>query len=538
MSQEIRPVPPRRSGCAVFFGVALIAIGSLLLAHNVLDSLGVPSFRILTQSLSLFAIYWPLIFIGWGVVKVLTRVTRPEHSRLSAAELVVMALVLIAGLSVTGAKRAMEELSIHVSLDDVAGIVGPEVLGPEYRFEQTETFDIGSAKALRVSNARGRIEATGWDETGVEVVVVTRIHGLTEAQAESQAKEIELEFDPSQNPPRLSVRSEEGVAVHTDLILKLPRLTALLVVNDRGSVRVAQMMAPVRVETSFGRIEASDLGSGIDAKTSSAGVDLRRITGDVTIRNRGGFAAAVDIDGDVVVETSNGPVRLTRISGSSTVETRQSSVEANALSGPIDIRARFSEVSVEQAKDNVTIATSNRPVFVHDVSGSLRVTTRNSNVNVRRIGADVTIDNQYRPVMVADVSGTTSVDAPHSAVDIEGARGPISVKSSHEDIRVVGVTSTLEIRATHAAVEVVAERIDGAVTLETTYGDVTLALPSDASATIVATTRDGEIESVFPETRPESPEDGRIQWLSSVGSGAYPVTISTIYADIRVTERR
>ena len=105
--------------------MALIAVGSLLLAHNVLDGIGVRSFRIITQALSLFSVYWPLIFIAWGTVKVLTRLTRPEHSRLNATELVVMALVLIAGLSVTGAKRAMEELSIHVSLDDVAGLVGP-----------------------------------------------------------------------------------------------------------------------------------------------------------------------------------------------------------------------------------------------------------------------------------------------------------------------------------------------------------------------------------------------------------------------------
>ena len=85
-----------------------------------------------------------------------------------------------------------------------------DVLGPERRFEQTETFDIGSAEALRVSNARrGRVEATGWDGTGVEVVLVTRFHGLSEAQAETRASKVELDFDPSQNPPRLSVAERE-----------------------------------------------------------------------------------------------------------------------------------------------------------------------------------------------------------------------------------------------------------------------------------------------------------------------------------------
>ena len=43
---------------------------------------------------------------------------------------------------------------------------------------------------------------------------------------------------------------------------------------------------------------------------------------------------------------------------------------------------------------------------------------------------------------------------------------------------------------------------------------------------------------MFPETKHESSEDGSRQWVSSLGSGSHRVTISTIYADIRVMEKR
>ena len=150
------------------------------------------------------------------------------------------------------------------------------------------------------------------------------------------------------------------------------------------------------------------------------------------------------------------------------------------MSGPLDIQARFSEVSVERVQNDVTIATSNRPVFVHDVSGSYPSDDAKLETwNVRKIGADVTIDNQYRPVMVAEVSGTTSIDAQHSAAGYRRRPGADIREeltrrhsSRRSDIDAGGS------RATHAAVEVLAERIDGAITVETTYGDVALELPS------------------------------------------------------------
>ena len=220
------------------------------------------------------------------------------------------------------------------------------------------------------------------------------------------------------------------------------------------------------------------------------------------------------------------------VSGSATLRTRRANVWVSDVQGRVEVEAPHAEVSVERAHHGVTITTRNRPVFVSDVEGDLTVETRNSHVFARAIRGNVVIENQHRPIRLTDIEGRVRVDGPQCEVDLESIAGPIVIESSNEDVRVTHFASGLEIRSTHARLHVSTERLAGPVHLETTYGEVVLWLPSDASAALTATTRDGEMRSELGKLEESSVHDRERQWTATLGNGAHPLTISTSYDNI------
>ena len=525
--------PRRRSGCATVTGFLLILVGGVFLAYNLAGQFGFPPIRVVAQAVAWFGTYWPAIFILWGIVKVVNRVVRPERASVGPLEVFVLGLVLIVGLSVSGARRAMEELSIHVTLDDVAGLVGPDLLGPRHRFESESRLDAGSARSLRVTGGRGRITVTGTDDREVHVVLVKRVHDLSEDSARSAADQVTLDLAADGELTRVTVQRAEAPSVQTDLELRVPRALTVFVENDRGNVELSALTGAARVETSYGRVDATDLSGGVDVTTSHGDIRLRRVGGDTRANNRSGGVSASGVDGDLDIRSSGGRIVVDDVAGSLHVETRNGSVGVMGVEGAVEISARYAEVSVERVGADVTIGTNNRPVFVDDVTGSVSVTGRNSNVTLRRIGRDVTVENQYRPVLVADVSGRATINARQSVVDVDGAGGPVVIESSHEDIRVTRFDASLEIRSSHADLDVAAVSLAGPVTLVTTYGDVRLALPENAGAQLTAATEDGSIESALSAVEPEEVgSSSRRELRTTLGDGTHAVSVQTSYGDI------
>jgi len=71
-----------RSGCALLLGILLIGTGVSFLAQNLYDY---PLLPLLRRAVVLFADYWPLLLVLWGVVKVYQRFAQPSRTRVGAS---------------------------------------------------------------------------------------------------------------------------------------------------------------------------------------------------------------------------------------------------------------------------------------------------------------------------------------------------------------------------------------------------------------------------------------------------------------------
>ena len=74
---------------------------------------------------------------------------------------------------------------------------------------------------------------------------------------------------------------------------------------------------------------------------------------------------------------------------------------------------------------------------------------------------------------------------------------------------------------------------------KTTYGDIEMDLPPDASARIVARTGDGDLDSEVEGLDLQAGSDGsERKWEGTLGSGSHSVTLATSHGDIRLRARR
>lgn len=525
---------PRRSGCAVISGVSLIAIGSLFLAYNLLGFLGVPSLRVAIQALAWYAKYWPLLFIGWGVFKIVQRFRQPQRSYVSAAEIVVLVWILVLGLVVRGVQTVTREVAANVSLDDFAGIFGPELLGPERRQLETADFELGNASVLTIDNERGEIVILGSEDATVSVRVTKRIHNFSTTDADEAFSAAKLQFSVEGERARVSLsRGDDANAVRTDFHIRVPKAVSVNIANGRGSVRIEDLAAPVHVETARGDIVATNLSAGIEADTSHARIRLDRLTGPVVAVNQHGEIRVIRVQGDVTATTEHSSIVAEEVEGDVILRNEHGSVRVADVSGVVEITSEYSDVSVERTGANVSIASNHRPIFVHDVGGGLELEARSSRILVRGVAADVSIDNRGRPTSISDVGGHVSVISEEGGVEIESVDGNVTIESSYKDIYVANFNAELSIRTTHANVEVATRQIAGPVGIETSYGNVSLSLPSDAAIALRAHNRDGSLRSEFRElANPREVLDGDQSWEGSLGAGVHRVLVTTSYGDI------
>lgn len=89
------------------------------------------------------------------------------------------------------------------------------------------------------------------------------------------------------------------------------------------------------------------------------------------------------------------------------------------------------------------------------------------------------------------------IDWQSGAISLSGPDGPLHITNGNGRVDVAGVSESVEIRVQNGGILLGVERLsdDAEIVLETSNGDITLSLPVEASAQVVAETKAGEIRA-------------------------------------------
>jgi DUF4097 and DUF4098 domain-containing protein YvlB len=128
------------------------------------------------------------------------------------------------------------------------------------------------------------------------------------------------------------------------------------------------------------------------------------------------------------------------------------------------------------------------------------------------------------------IDGTLDLDSDE--LHAEQITGPLRMNTRSKNIRLEEVSGDVRLQDDNGAVEV-GMRTVGNVQIDNRNGDIQLSLPDKAGFRLDARTRDGEIQSDFPELKVENGEhEGKAS--GSVGNGSSHIVVNNEHEGISI----
>jgi DUF4097 and DUF4098 domain-containing protein YvlB len=137
---------------------------------------------------------------------------------------------------------------------------------------------------------------------------------------------------------------------------------------------------------------------------------------------------------------------------------------------------------------------------VDGVHGDVSISNVEGAISIAAVTGSVEVESVNGAVTVSSVHGSVSVETVNQAVRLSGVRGDVSAETVNGGIHMQGIDSRQVTASTVAGiVEYSGAIVDGGrYALATHNGRITLAVPEGANATMIITTRNGQVDAAFP----------------------------------------
>lgn len=185
---------------------------------------------------------------------------------------------------------------------------------------------------------------------------------------------------------------------------------------------------------------------------------------------------------------------------------------------PVRVNGPFNFVSIEGTQSDVQVETTRGDVMLKGGSGV---------VSLKSIEGEI---------IVEDARGKLKLETVNEGISIRGATGDITATTINGDIRMLGMkAASLEATTVNGDIIYEGTVADAFYRCSTHNGDITLALPENASASVSVRTYQGEMKSSFATAADagESPRRGR-RHTFTLGNGAAQIEMESFGGDVRI----
>jgi hypothetical protein len=232
---------------------------------------------------------------------------------------------------------------------------------------------------------------------------------------------------------------------------------------------------------------------------------------------------------------------------------------------PVSIVSRRGDINVVDRDANVDLSSQHADTSVENINGNVKVTQEKGSLKIEQITGDVHVDGRVDELSVSDVKGSAQFDGEFqesvkleriaktvtfksSRTDMEFSRidgsldldsddlhasaitGPVHLVTRSKNVRFDEVSGDIRLQDDNGTVEVGMRNL-GNVQIDSRNGDVQLSLPEKAGFRVDARTRDGEIQSEFPEIKVNNDEhESRASGI--VGNGTAHIVVNNEHEGI------
>jgi hypothetical protein len=160
---------------------------------------------------------------------------------------------------------------------------------------------------------------------------------------------------------------------------------------EAGAHILVRVPAGVRVRTrvAVGNTRARDVSAGLDLlNTSSGGIDVERVQGDITLSTNSGSVNVSDVEGNVTLRAMSGAAELQNVHGGAIwVKVLSGGINADQLQAPnIELETASGSIDLRvPEKMGATLELETRSGRI-DVTGPMTITYQRSGFKAVRIG--------------------------------------------------------------------------------------------------------------------------------------------------------
>jgi len=468
----------RRSAGGVFWGLALVALGGVLLARNL--GYEIPIW-------SGIARYWPVLIILWGLLKLVDyyrfRNDAERRALFSAGEIALLVLVIFAGSAITVAANISPQLRDLFQYGDIDLW---DVTGNNYEYTEHHEMDAPAGAVIEVVNRYGNINITPNDADRIVVDVNKTVRAVNREDADRLSQEFGFSIRQEGGLYRIVSNFDrdqalsQGRRFRTSLTIRAPSRSLLRVENRNGRVHVERLAGNQTIRNAQGEVVIREINGALDVENRYGNVRVEAVTGGLNLQNRNGRVEIADVGGDAKIDNGYAGVVARGVGGSLTVENRNGRVE------------------ISEVKGSATVSNSYGAIIAADVQGELKISGRNNGVEVHRVAGDVSVESSFQNIQVRDVKG---------AIRVNNRNGDVRISLAEPPVRDISVSSE--------------------------FSNVRFELPARSSFLIEGRTRFGQIESEFDALNVTS--DGPARSVSGrTGAGGPRIRIDTRNGNIRI----
>ncbi len=429
----IAPPPRRRSFAGPF---VLIVLGTVCL-------LGTMHVLSLGRLAHLFASYWPVLLILWGVIKLIEHQQAQREgvraSGIGAGGIFLVIMIVVFGLIATQLERVnWSGLRDNINLDDDDI---SHLFGETYNFSDHLDQDYPAGASLKVIDNHGAVSVHAADDNKITIIVRKRVGAENQGDADKYNGETKPTITTIGGLVTIDAKTEGAGdhAVESDLDIAVPRKAAVSIISRRGDVNVTGRDGNVDVASQHSDTTIEDVNGNVKVSQEKGSVRVEQITGDVHVEGRVNEVSVADVKGAVQLDGEfQESVKLARVTKTVTFKSSRTDMEFSRIEGSLDLDS--DELHAEEITGPLHLTTRSKNIRLGDVSGDVRLQDDNGSVEVvmRALG-NVQIDNRSGDIQLSlpDKAGFR-VDARTRDGEIQSDFAELKVNNDEHEAKASG----------------------------------------------------------------------------------------------------
>ncbi|MFY9977201.1 MAG: DUF5668 domain-containing protein, partial [Candidatus Sulfotelmatobacter sp.] len=261
---------------------------------------------------TLFAHYWPVLLILWGIIKLI------EHQQaqrdglpargIGAGGVCLIICIVICGLIATQASRFnWGEIKDNLQIDDGDF---DNMFGQTYNYSDQIEQDIpAGATLLRVNDEHGAVHVSAADDNKITVMVHKRVGAENQSDADKFNAESKPTLTATGGELTLNANTAGQVtgvhvgmyvrSVESDLDISVPRKMQVQITSRRGDVSVDDRDGEIDINSQHGDVSLENIAGNAKLNIEKGSAKIEQVTGDVHIDGHLNEVSVSDVKGSV-----------------------------------------------------------------------------------------------------------------------------------------------------------------------------------------------------------------------------------------------